>query len=70
MAGWAALFPVSCQFVKIHFQPIYPRSDRYDRNDEKLYQASGIIRASVSPQLLTLTNAPRYRPEARYKLKK
>ena len=70
MAGWAVLFPVSCQFVKIHFQPIYPRSDRYDRNDEKPYQASGIIRASVESQLQTPTNAPRYRPEARYKLKK
>jgi hypothetical protein len=70
MAGWAVLFPVSCQFVKIHFHTLYPRSDRYDRNDEKPYQASGIIRASVGPQLLALTNAPRYRPEARYKLKK
>ena len=56
MAGCAALFPVSFQFVKIHFQPIYPRSGRYDRNDEKPYQASGIIRASVGTQLLTLTN--------------
>ena len=70
MAGWAALFPVSFQFVKIHFHTIYPRSERYDRNDEKPYQASGIMRASVVSQLLTLTNAPRYRPEARYKLKK
>lgn len=70
MAGWAALFPVYCQFVKIHFHTIYPRSDRYDRNDEKPYQASGIMRASVGSQLLTPTNAPRYWPEARCKLKK
>ena len=70
MAGCAALFPVSCQFVKIHFHTLYPRTDRYDRNDEKPYQASGIMRASVGPRLLTPTNAPRYWPEARYKLKK
>jgi hypothetical protein len=70
MAGWAALFPVSCQFVKIHFQTVYPRSGRYDRNDEKPYKASGIIKASVGLPLLTLTSVPRYRPEASYKLKK
>jgi hypothetical protein len=70
MAGQAALFPVSCQFVKIHFHPVYPRSGRYDRDYEQPYQASGIIRASVGSQLLTLTNVARYRPEVRYKLKK
>jgi hypothetical protein len=61
---------VSCQFVKIHFQPVYLRSGGYDRDYQKPYQASGIIKASVGFLLLTLTNVARYRPEVRYKLKK